>query len=225
MTQFLEANPTCPELGWCLGSILSSQIRGTEPTFGTKHGRDAAQFQALLHAQHALGWINLLKDASPSTGVACKKITLIRTSTTSNLKLDRKFHSGDTWTCKLIALLWTTVRACWDHRNSACHGTNKEENPAIGRTRLLVSIQALYTDAPQMLAADRVTLTLPIEARLKKSPAGLKLWLLRTRNIAKLSKRTALDALKCTHKTLTKYFQPRQEKKTAKENTDRSQPI
>jgi hypothetical protein len=65
MTSFLEANHTCPELGWCLGSILSSQIRGTVPTFGAKHGRDKPQFQALIQAliqaQQAIGWEQLFQ--------------------------------------------------------------------------------------------------------------------------------------------------------------------
>jgi hypothetical protein len=61
LMNFLEANPTCPELGWCLGSIISSQIRGTESTFGTKHGRNTAKFQALLLAQHEIGWEQVLQ--------------------------------------------------------------------------------------------------------------------------------------------------------------------
>jgi hypothetical protein len=129
---------------------------------------------------------------------AVTKLFLIWLRWSHHLKLDRRFHSGDIWSRKLIALLWRTVRACWDHRNSDRHGTNKEENHAIRRGRLLVSIRALYTEAPQMLATYRDTLALPIEDRLKKSPAGLELWLLRTRNIIKLSKQTALAALQST---------------------------
>jgi hypothetical protein len=85
------------------------------------------------------------------------------------------------------------------HRNSSRHGANKEENHAIRRGRLLISIRALYAEAPHMLAADRDTLALPLETRMKKSPAGLEIWLRRTCNIAKLSKQDALAALKCTH--------------------------
>jgi hypothetical protein len=222
LTNFFEANPTCPELGWCLGSILSSQIRGTEPTFGTKHGRDAAQFQALLLTQHALGWDQLVQGRLAQHWSLLQEDYLDQNQ--HHLKFDRRFHSVDIWTRKLIALQWTTVRACWDHHNSDSHGTNKEENHAIRRGRLLVSIRALYTEAPQMLATDRDTLALPVEDRLKKSPAGRELWLLRTRNIVKLSKQTVLAALQCTHKILTSYFQPHPTQTSVKENTDRSHP-
>jgi hypothetical protein len=218
LTNFLEANPTCPELGRCLGSIVSSQIRGAESTFGTKHGRDAAQFQALLLAQHAIGWEQLLQCRLTQHWSHLQEDYLEQNQ--HHLKLDRRFHSGDIWSRKLIALLWTTVRACWDHCNSDRHGTNKEENHAIRCGRLLNSIRALYTEAPQMLATYRDTLSLPIENRLKKSPAGLKLWLLRTRNIVKLSMQSALAALQSTHKTLTSYFTTRPTKTSALENSN-----
>jgi hypothetical protein len=117
-----------------------------------------------------------------------------------------------------------TVRACWDHRNSPRHGNTREENHAIRRARLLLSIQALYTDTPHMMAADRDVLALPLETRMKKSPAGLELWLRRTYNIVKLSKQDAVTAIKCTHKTLTDYFQPKPTPQPAQAQTDRSHP-
>jgi hypothetical protein len=173
---------------------------------GTKHGRNAAQFQALLLAQHAIGWEQLLQGRLAQHWSRLQEDYLEQNQ--HHLKLDRRFHSGDIWSRKRIALLWTTVRACWDHCNSDRHGTNKEENRAIRRGRLLVSIRALYTEAPHtmFLATDRDTLALPIEDTLKKSPTGLELWLLHTRNMVKLSKQTALTALQRTHKTLTSYF-------------------
>jgi hypothetical protein len=222
MTRFLEEHHTCPELGWCLGSILSSQIRGTVPTFGAKHGRDKPQFQALIQAQQAIGWEQLFQ------GRFTKHWSLLQDKyldqNQAHLKLDRQFNSGEIWTRKLIALLWTTVRACWDHRNSSRHGHTREENHAIRRARLLLSIQALYIDAPHMLADDRDVLALPLETRMKKSPAGLELWLRRTYSIVKISKQDAVAAIKRTHKTLTDYFHPKPTPQPAKEHTDRSRP-
>jgi hypothetical protein len=54
-----------------------------------------------------------------------------------------------------------------------------------------------------MMAADRDTLALPLENRMKKSPAGLELWLRRTCTIAKMSKQDALAALNQTYKNIT----------------------
>jgi hypothetical protein len=221
LAQFLETQHTCPEISWCLCSILSSQIRGTEPTFSDHHGRNEPRFMALLHAQKELGWEQIVQ------GRLAKQWSRIQDDYLDQhnhrLKLDRKFHSGEIWTRKLITLLWSTVRACWDHRNSSRHGNTKEENHhAIWRSRLLVSIRALYNEAPHMLAADRDTLALPLENCTKKSPAGLELWLRRTCTIAKLSKQDALAALKRTYKNITEYFKPR--KKNPKENADGSTP-
>jgi hypothetical protein len=222
LTNFQEAHPTCPELGWCLGSIISSQIRGTEPTFGTKHGRNNPQFQALLIAQQEIGWEQVLQGRLTKHWSRLQEEYLEQNQ--HHLKLDRRFHSGDIWARKLIALLWKTVRSCWDHRNSDRHGTNKEENHAIRRGRLLVSIRALYNEKQKMLTVDRDTLALPIEDRLKKSPAGLELWLLRTRNIVKISKQSALTAIQKTHKTLISYFKTRPTQNSASENSKGSQP-
>jgi hypothetical protein len=131
------------------------------------------------------------------------------------LKLDRKYFSGEIWIRKLIALLWTTVRTCWDHRNESRHGTNKEENHAIRRGRLLTSIKALYAEAPHMLAVNRdVLVAEPLATKLKKHPTGLELWLRRTCNIVHLSRKDALAALKSTHKSLADYFTPRKKKNT-----------
>jgi hypothetical protein len=127
-------------------------------------------------------------------------------------KLDRRYYSGDIWLRTLISLIWTTVRACWDHCNSSRHGTNKEENHAIRRARLLISIQALYKDIPLMLAANRDILAKPINDQLTKHPTRLESWLRRTCNIVNLSKADALAALKSTHKTITEYFNPRKKK-------------
>ena len=207
LTQFLEDNHTCPALSWCLCSIISSQIRGTEPKFGDNHGRNDPRFQALLRAQHTIGWAQLFQGRFTKHWRTLQEAYLDENQ--PQLKLDRKYYSGEIWTRKLIALLWTTARACWDHRISSRHGTNKAENHAIRRARLLISIQALYNDAQQMLAADRDTLTMPIETRMKKSPAGLELWLRRTYAIVKVSKTDALAALRRTHKRLTDYFRPR----------------
>jgi hypothetical protein len=207
LTQFLETHHTCPELGWCLSSILSSQIRGIEPRFGKSHGSNKPGIRELLQTQHEIGWAQLFQGRFAKGWSRLQDEFL--DDNNYHLKLDRKYHSGDIWLRKLIALLWTTVRACWDHRNSSRHGTNKEENHAIRRAKLLLSIQALYKEAPLMLASDRDTLAKPIDDRMKQSPTGLELWFRRTINIAKLSKNDALAALKKTHKTLTAYFRPK----------------
>jgi hypothetical protein len=207
---FLEAQHTCPELTWCLRAILASHIRGTEPRFGQQHGRDQPKFLELILAQQAIGWDQLVQGRFANHWSRRQEEYLDDNNDTQ--KLDRRYYSGDIWVRKLISLIWTTVCACWDHRNSSRHGTNKEENHAIRRGRLLISIRALYKDIPLMLAADRDVLEKPIDDQLKKHPTGLESWLRRTCNIVNLSKADALAALKSTHKTITEYFNPRKKK-------------
>jgi hypothetical protein len=207
---FLEAQHTCPELTWCLRAILAGHIRGTEPRFGTKHGHDQPKFLELILAPKAIGWDQLVQGRFASQWSSRQEEFLDNNNDTQ--KLDHHYYSGDIWLRKLISLIWTTVRACWDHHNSLCHGTNKEENYAIRRACLFISIQALYTDVPLMLAADRDVLAKPINDQSKKHPTGLEFWLLRMCNIVNLSKAEALAALKSTHKTIAKYSTPRKKK-------------
>jgi hypothetical protein len=220
---FLEAQHTCPELTWCLGAILAGHIRGTEPRFGPKHGRDQPKFLELILAQKAISWDQLVQGRFASQWSSRQEEFLDNNNDTQ--KLDRHYYSGDIWLRKVVSLIWTTVRACWDHHNSSRHGTNKDEIYAIYRARLLISIQALYTDVPLMLAADRDVLANPIGDQLKKHPTGLELWLRRTCNIVNLIKAEALAALKSMYKAITKYFTPRKKKPpaiTTKTNSVRS---
>jgi hypothetical protein len=162
-------------------------------------------------AQHTISWKQLLQ------GRFAKQWSRLQEdypNRNDQLKLDRKYYSGEIWLRKLIALLWTTVCTCWNHRNESRHGSNKEENHAIRRGRLLTSIKALYAEAPHMLAADRDVLAEPLTTKLKKHPTGLELWLRRTCNIVHLSRKDALAALKSTHKSLAEYFTPRKKKNT-----------
>jgi hypothetical protein len=124
LMNFFDKTRTCPELRWCLTSILSSQIRGTEPKFGTKHGRHNLDFHDLMVAQHAIGWEQLFQGRFDNRWSRLQEDHL---NQNGELKLDSKYFSGNIWLRKLIALLWTTVRTCWDHRNDSCHGTNKEK--------------------------------------------------------------------------------------------------
>jgi hypothetical protein len=99
LTQFLETQHTCPELNWCLSSIFSSQIWGTEPTFGARHGRDEPRFQTLVHAQHVIGWGQLFQGRLAQHWSRLHEEFLDWHN--HHLKLDRKFHS-DTETYRTL---------------------------------------------------------------------------------------------------------------------------
>jgi hypothetical protein len=150
-------------------------------------------------AQHAIGWEQLFQGRFDNRWSWLQE-DYYYLDQNGQLKLDRKYFSGNIWLRKLIA---------------PRHGTNKDKNHAIRCGRLLIAIQALYADAPHMLAVDRDVLAEPLVTKLKKHPTGLELWLRRTCNIIQLSRKDALlAALKLTHKTLAKYFTPRKKKAT-----------
>jgi hypothetical protein len=166
-----------------------------------------------------LGGSNSSKDDSPSNEADSKTTTSTRTTTASNSiansTLVKSGHANSSPPVDHSPRLLGPLKLLR-------HSANKEEYHAIQCGHLLISIRALYAEAPHMLAADRDTLALQLETRMKKSPAGLERWLRQTCNIAKLSKQDALAALKRTYKTLTEYFKP--QKKKAKENADGSTP-
>jgi hypothetical protein len=87
LTHFFDKTHICPELCWCLASILSSQIRGTEPKFGTKHGRSNPDFHDLMVAQHAIGWKQLFQGRFDKRWSRLQADYLDRHG---QLKLDRK---------------------------------------------------------------------------------------------------------------------------------------
>jgi hypothetical protein len=168
LPQFLAANHTCPKLGQCLSSMLSSQICETEPKFGARHGCDELACHALI--------CQLVQDCFSRNWSRLQADLLDQHN--HHLKWDRKYYTGNTWLQKRITLLWTTIHASWDHRNFSHHGINKEENHAIRHAHLLLSTQALYAEAPcMMLAADCDPVAEPIADRMKKIPCGLELCL------------------------------------------------
>jgi hypothetical protein len=124
------------------------------------------------------------------------------------LKLDRRYYTGDLWARKLVSLLWSTMRAQWDHRNADRHGRTKEESQSIRHNRLMRQVEGEYAQGPRMLAADRDIIAEPIHKKSKRSSSGLSLWLERNRSIVKLSTKDATEAIARTHRRITEYFTP-----------------
>jgi hypothetical protein len=214
LQDFLEAQNTCPKLANTLIDSLYCDLHDSRyPEFTTLDGAHIRKFRVLHQAQAFVGWSQLFQGRLVTNWSHLQEDYLETNRAT--LKLDRRYYSGELWTRKVISLLWTIICAQWDHRNADLHGKTKAENHAIRKARLLGDITALYDEAPNMLAANRDLLAQPITDRMKRLPATLKLWLQRTKQIARISKHDAKAATKRTHSRLTKYFRRKTKKKSA----------
>jgi hypothetical protein len=202
---FLEANHTSPALAYTLLEALYCDLSDSRyPEFTHRHGADDPKYRKLHQTQAYVGWSQLFQ------GRLVKDWSILQEefleTHNAEMKLDRRYYSGSIWARKLVNLLWSTMRAQWDHRNADQHGRTKQENHAIRHERVLRQISEQYTEVPMMLAADRDLLAEPIKEKAKKSPGALELWLKRAKSVVKLSTRDATEAIARTHERITTLF-------------------
>jgi hypothetical protein len=177
------------------------------PEFTSRHGATDPKYRRLHQRQAFVGWSQLFQGRLVNDWSHLQEEFL--TQNNAQLKLDRRYYTGDIWARKLISLLWTTIRACWDHRNADRHGRTKEESQSIRHKRLMGQVAEQYAHGPLMLADDRDILAEPLSKKSQRSSAGLALWLDRIRPIVKLSKKDATAAIARTHHRITEYFNPK----------------
>jgi hypothetical protein len=120
--------------------------------------------------------------------------------------VDRRHYTGAIWAKKVVTLLWSIVRAQWDHRNADRHGRTKNDNESIRRTRIESQITEQYTEANKMLAVVRPIIDEPLTQKFTKSIRSLELWHKFTRPTIRLSTAKASEAITRTHRQITNFF-------------------
>jgi hypothetical protein len=204
---FLQDNHTCPKLAYTLLEALYCDCHEARcPEFTSRHGATTPQYRQLHQRQAQVGWSQLFQGRLVTDWSHLQEAFLEQHN--AQLKLDRRYYTGDLWARKLISLLWTTIRAQWDERNADRHGRTTEESQSIRHNRLLGQVAEQYAQGPLMLADDRDILAEPILRKSKRSSAGLALWLERNRPIVKLSTKDATAAIARTHRRITEFFTP-----------------
>jgi hypothetical protein len=194
LCNFLEANHTSPVLANTLLEELYCNLHESRyPKFRNRHGANDPKYHKLHQRQAYVGWSQLFQGRLVKDWSELQEEVLDNHN--AELKLDRRYHSGTIWARKLVNLLWGIMRTQWDHRNADRHGRTKEDNHEIRHARLLHQLTEQYAEAPVMLAADHDLLAEPINAKQKKSPAALELWMKRVRPIVKLSTHEATEAI------------------------------
>ena len=108
----------------------------------------------------------------------------------------------------LIAYLLDFVHSMWLQRNKSLHGDDSTTQLlSYKHTQLLLEIQNLYDQEPNMLAADRSLFTHPYEHWLDKPTTQLQTFLLRMRTTVKVSVAQAAD-MGAHFRTIDSYFPP-----------------
>jgi hypothetical protein len=208
LTNFLQDNRTCPQLANTLIDTLYCDLHdGRYPVFRNRHGANEPKFRKLHQLQAFVGWAQMFQGRLVKEWGILQEEFLEEHN--GELKLDRRYYTGDIWVRKLIYLLWRTIRTQWDLRNGNRHGLTTEENHAIRHKRLVGQLTEQYAQAPCMLAADRVLLDEPLGQKLRKSPGSLELWLKRTRPTIRISTQAVTEVISRTHKRITQFFQQR----------------
>jgi hypothetical protein len=122
---FLQDNHTCPKLACTLLEALRCDCHESRhPGFTSRHGATDPKHRRLHQRQALVGWSQLFQGRLVTDWSHLQEEFLDQHN--DQLKLDRRCCTGDPWARKLVSLLWSTMRAQWDHRNADRHGRTKE---------------------------------------------------------------------------------------------------
>lgn len=205
VSSFLEENHTCPQLAHSLLEALYCEIdEARYPHFTQQHGANEPKFRKLHQLQAFVGWSQLFQGILVLEWSQLQEEFLEENA--KELGVDRRHYSGAIWAKKVVILLWSIIRAQWEHRNADRHGRTKHDSESIRRTRIESQITDQYNEANKILAADRPLIDEPLTQKFKKSLRSLELWHKFTRPTIRLSTAEASKAIARTHKRITNFF-------------------
>jgi hypothetical protein len=102
---FLQDNYTCPQLANTLIDTLYCNLHDARyPAFRNRHGANEPQFRKLHQLQAFVGWSQIFQGRLVQECWSILQEEFL-VANNAELKLDRRYYTGEIWACKLINLL------------------------------------------------------------------------------------------------------------------------